>query len=114
MGLLDRIEHEAVKRLSPWLTRGHDAGVKIIPSSSQLLLQLRNVSLDVAAVNETAFATSSMELQEVVVEEADLKISLFSSPVLTLVVRGVHVVLKPRYVLFAYSFLTCAISMCLK
>jgi hypothetical protein len=49
-----------------------------------------------------------------VVEEADLKISLFSSPVLTLVVRGVHVVLKPRYVLFAYSFLTCAISMCLK
>lgn len=105
MGLLDRIEREAVKRLSPWLTRGHDAGAKIIPSSSQLLLQLRNVSLDVAAVNEMAFATSSMELQEVVVEEADLKISLFSSPVLTLVVRGVHVVLKPRYVLFAYSFL---------
>jgi hypothetical protein len=97
MGLLNRLEREVVKRLKPYLAPGHDAGLKVTPSASQLLVQLRDVSLDVAALNEAAMSTTSLLIHEVVVEEADLKLSLLSFPVVTVVVRGVHIVAKPRF-----------------
>ena len=97
MGLLNRLEREVVKRLKPFLASGHDARLKVIPSASQLVVQLRDISLDVAALNEAAMSTTSLLMHEVVVEEADLKLSLLSFPVVTVVVRGVHIVVKPRF-----------------
>lgn len=97
MGLLNRLEREVVKRLKPWLAPGHDARLEVTPSLSQLHVKLRDVSLDVVALNEAAMSTSTLLIHEVVVEEADLKLSLLSFPVVTVVVRGIHVVVKPRF-----------------
>lgn len=97
MGLLSRLEREVVKRLEPFLAPGHDARLKVSPSVSQLLIQLRDISLDVAALNEAAMSTTSLLIHEVVVDEVDLKLSLLSFPVVKVVVRGVHIVVKPRF-----------------
>nr|PNR49566.1 hypothetical protein PHYPA_011462 [Physcomitrium patens] len=96
MGLLSRLEHEVVKRLKPFLAHGQDASLKITPSTSQLRVRLRDVSLDVAALNEAAMSTTSLLVHEVVIEEADLKLSLLSFPMWTVIVRGIHIVVKPR------------------
>lgn len=105
MGLLSRLEREVLKRLKPWLSPGHEARITFKPSVSQLVVQLRDVSLDVAALNEAAMSTTSLLIHEVIVQEADLKLSLLSFPVLTVIVRGIHVVVKPRYPLFSFFHL---------
>lgn len=105
MGLLSRLEHEVVKRLKPFLAHGQDASLKITPSTSQLRVRLRDVSLDVAALNEAAMSTTSLLVHEVVIEEADLKLSLLSFPMWTVIVRGIHIVVKPRFM--SFSLLPC-------
>ena len=94
MGLRERVARAVAERLRPWLVE--DANINILFSGTQVHLQLSNVNLDVSTVNKLAMATSPLLLQAASVGEIEITLALFGSPVLTLVVRGMHFVLKPR------------------
>lgn len=94
MGLRERVARAVAERLRPWLVE--DANINILFSGTQVHLQLSNVNLEVSTLNKLAMGTSPLLLQAASVGEVEITLALFGSPVLALVVRGMHFVLKPR------------------
>ncbi|KAL2623458.1 hypothetical protein R1flu_003663 [Riccia fluitans] len=94
-GLKERVEKYVVKYLRPWVLG--DVSPEVQLSTSGVTLQLERLQLSLEALNGGVMQSYPLLMREAVrVETVKVVFAPFRTPVITILVQGLHLVLQPR------------------
>lgn len=101
MFIAEALRSKVASRLRPWLQEEPDMELELGFLRSHW--SAKNLSFDPSALNSLMADSVSLEFKSFKLGEVHIRVSAWSSPSLVLQVRGVDVILAPRFVLIPLS-----------